>query len=128
MTKASDGRNARRKIPRQFAQLYGPGAAGRRAVHELVAETAKSMAAASYEELARDNWWYGEAKKQGVTQEVFVERMWPAHVEHARHTLAQMLAGAYPEDLKQRIHEALILDHELRLSAGSAVPGSSMLH
>lgn len=77
--------------------------------HHLVAETAKGMARALYEELSLDNHWH----KNSPTEDAFVEFMWPGLIEQARHTLAGMLAGGHPEELKNEILDALVKDASL---------------
>lgn len=74
--------------------------------HELIADTAKGLAAAFYEEAAKDNDFYKFYPKQ----KAFVNREWGRFVEAARNTLAQMLGrNDVPEWQKEQIHEALIL-------------------
>jgi len=83
-------------------------------VHELIAQTAKSMAGAGYDELAQNNEWYAQAKASGLTRGHFINSIWPQLIEPAKATLVQMLAGGYPEALKEEIERALILNHSLR--------------
>lgn len=73
--------------------------------HELVASTAKEMAACWYEEAAHDNDFY----KYYPKQKVFIKREWHRFIHHARHTLAEMLGNpAVSEWQKEQIHEALL--------------------
>jgi hypothetical protein len=79
--------------------------------HKLVAETAKEMAAATYEFLAkRSDAWYG----QNLSQDKWVKRAWPLYIEEARRTLAGLLATAIAPELKDEIHDAIIKDGSLR--------------
>jgi hypothetical protein len=83
-------------------------------VHELIAETAKDMAKALFEELCKDNHWYTSQVKSGlVTEASFVEFTYGQLIEQARTTLAGMLGGGFPEDLKAVIFDALVKDSEL---------------
>ena len=73
--------------------------------HELVAETAKEMAACWYEEAAHDNEFYHFYPKQ----KIFINREWKRFIEAAKATLAQMLGNpATPEYQKEQIADALI--------------------
>lgn len=73
--------------------------------HELIAETAKEMAACWYEEAAHDNEFFAFYPVQAK----FVKREWPRFIEHARKQLAGMLGSPMvPEDQKEQIFEALI--------------------
>lgn len=78
--------------------------------HEMIAATAKNMAEELYETLAKDNNWYA----RNPNRRAFVRRVWPSLVSQARATLAGMLGGSYPEELKEKIADALIKDEELR--------------
>jgi len=83
-------------------------------VHELIAETAKGMAKALFEQLCLDNHYYATQVKTGlVTEDSFVEFTYGQLIEQARTTLAGMLAGGYPESLKEQILDALVKDAEL---------------
>lgn len=73
--------------------------------HELVASTAKEMAACWYEEAAHDNQFY----EFYPSQKKFIKREWHRFVEHARKTLAGMLGSSVvAEWQKEQIFEALI--------------------
>lgn len=81
------------------------------AAHKLIAETAKEMAAAMYEELAKANAdWY----RKHPSQKQFVRKHWPNYMESARHTLARLLTTGIAESLKEQISDALIKDNTLR--------------
>jgi|SRR5882724_10376816 len=87
--------------------------------HKLVAQTAKEMAGALYEEVMRDNtlWANWKAQCPDLTpprlQAMFIELMWPKLIEQARATLAKLLATPLSESLKQQITDALIKDNTL---------------
>lgn len=73
--------------------------------HELVAATAKEMAACWYEEAAHDNDFYAFYPKQ----KMFINREWKRFLEVAKATLAQMLGSSMtPEHEKEQIFEALV--------------------
>lgn len=79
-------------------------------VHEMVAETAKAMAAAIYEECALDNAWYAK----WPSQDAFIAKRWQSFIQPARTHLAELLhpdrASMTSEDQKRQIHEALLLN------------------
>ena len=82
----------------------------RKICHELIAKTAKEMAYADYEIMARDNQFY----KNWPNSRNWMRKFWPLYVEPARATLATMLRGNYSEALKQEVFDALILDAPFR--------------
>lgn len=92
---------------------------GRVYAHRLVAKTAREMAEVLFEEVMRDNTVYAAHKRicpeltPQMQRSLFVSLMTPHLLENARATLAGMLAGPYPESLKSKISDALILDQEL---------------
>lgn len=71
--------------------------------HKMVRDVAKAMAADFYETAAKDNLFY----KQFPSQKQYVHDKWGAFVDVARENMAKMLAGNYPEVMKQSIYEAL---------------------
>ena len=80
-------------------------------VHELVAETAKGMAAAVYEGMAtRHNDFYAK----WPCMETFVARRWHSFIQPAREELASLLHGdrasMTSDAQKMEIHEALLLN------------------
>ena len=79
-------------------------------VHHLVKTTAEGMARALFEELSLDNHWH---KNSGFTEEAFVTLMAPGLIEQARHTLAGMLGGGFPDEVKNEILDALVKDNSL---------------
>jgi hypothetical protein len=83
--------------------------------HKMVADTAKGMAAAVYEELAKNNAWY----ELNRSQQVFVEKTYGSLIEQARQVLAQMLSSkTVEEQQKEIIFEALLLDKSLQQGRG----------
>ena len=75
----------------------------------MVTSTAQEMCAAIYEELAKDNKFYA----QWPSQDVFVSKFSHQYLEEARQALIKILAGDYPESMKQPIYEDLLLDKGL---------------
>lgn len=88
--------------------------------HFIVAQTAKEMAGAMFEELMRDNGRFAAWKAvcpeltPGELQTRFIAQMWPLLIKSARATLAQMLATNISETLKAQISDALIKDASLK--------------
>lgn len=73
--------------------------------HELVAQTAKEMAAAWYEEAAHDNDFY----RFYPLQNMFINREWKRFIDAAKNQLSIMLGmSTVPEWEKEQIFEALI--------------------
>jgi hypothetical protein len=75
--------------------------------HEMLAETAKEMAGAWYEEAAHDNEFYAFYPKQ----KFFINREWHRFIPAAKTQLAVMLGMSdeqVPEWQKERIADALI--------------------
>lgn len=87
--------------------------------HHLIVDTAKEMAGALYEDLAKDNVWYKQwrAAHPGMNeprlQYRFIVAMRPKLIQQARTTLTKMLKGSYPQVLKDQIADALIKDASL---------------
>lgn len=79
------------------------------AVHFLVANTAKELAAADYERFAANNGFY---RKYG-NQAAWVAKAWRYYVKAARATLAVLLARSQDQHLKDTIYDALIMDNSL---------------
>jgi hypothetical protein len=78
--------------------------------HELVAKTAKDMAHEVYENLAKDNRFY----EMYPLRSNWVEQAYPRFIEYARKALAELLGKpGFPEDQKEVIYQALILDSSL---------------
>lgn len=73
--------------------------------HELIAQTAKDMAGAWYEDAAHDNEFYAFYPKQ----KMFINREWHRFIDVAKATLAIMLGNSMtPEWQKERIFDALV--------------------
>lgn len=95
--------------------------------HFLLKETALGMAHEVYDAIMQDNARFAQWKEQcpdltpGLAEDKFCEALWPHLLEAARTTLAGMLAGSYPEELKQRIHDALVKDNVLREGRARAI-------
>lgn len=83
--------------------------------HRMVRETAQKIAMVTYDQLCQsDNTFY----KLNPSAKHFCNLWWPRLVPKARATLATMLSGNYDERLKAQIHNALILDHQIRGMGG----------
>jgi hypothetical protein len=79
------------------------------AVHTLVANTAKELAAADYERFARSNEFY---RKYG-SQNAWVAKAWRYYTKAARATLTILMTRSKDQGLKDSIYDALILDNSL---------------
>ena len=96
-------------------------------VHYYVAETARELCLASYEELMSDNQireaW--KLKHPGASelhlQAAWLKRYALAYVKPARATLAAMLTGPLDEKTKEQIHLALILDNTLAFGRNAPI-------
>lgn len=75
-------------------------------VHQLIAKTAKEIANEAYEMMAHDNAFHAE----WPVRSVFVTRNWPMFVEGARTALLQILQSDAPEQMKEPIYEAFLID------------------
>lgn len=101
-------------------QLLLPGLGGgpilpHAATHELIRDTAVEMAEALYEECAkRSNEWWAERPDR----KKWVQETWPLLIEEARSTLAKMLSGPLPDNLKEQIFDAISLDNTVRSGRG----------
>lgn len=84
--------------------------------HNLIAETAQSIAREAYESIAHSNDFYAA----WPDRERFVAQNWSMFVQDARTALLKILAGDYPEAMKQPIYEAMLIDGELKHDHGSA--------
>lgn len=83
---------------------------GQKLAHELIADTAKEIAGAFYEEAAQVNDFFAYYPKQHI----FIKNEWHRFVEAARQVLVSMLGNPVtPEWQKEQIHEALILHASL---------------
>jgi hypothetical protein len=78
------------------------------------------MAHNVYDELMKRNDWYAAHKRvhpnlsSKALEKIWVKKNQHKFIAAARHTLAGMLALPYDSDLKDQIHEALVLDATLR--------------
>jgi hypothetical protein len=78
--------------------------------HALVAKTAEEMANEVYEEMAKTNEFYAAYP----TRKAWVDSAIPRFVEYARKSLAELLSKpGFPEDQKEVIYNALVLDGSL---------------
>lgn len=78
--------------------------------HVLVKDTARGLATALYQHMATKSDSFYKANPE---VEPFVNSMWQHFVEEARATLVKMLTLPYPEELKEQIAAAIILDNTL---------------
>lgn len=78
--------------------------------HLLVKDTARSLAEALYEKMASASPAFYKANPEVRT---FVNHTWKHLIEEARTTLVRMLSLPYPQELKDQIAEAIILDNTL---------------
>ena len=104
---------------------------GHKVIHEMIARTAKALAEAAYEELARENAFY--AANPDVS--IYVARAWKHYIPFARGALLATLQkdfhyevamGIYtPEGvdvMKNEVYEALLLDGSYKAPAEPARP------
>lgn len=77
-----------------------------RVAHFKVREVAFEMAREWYEEAARDNGFFA----RWPSREGFVQANWNSFSQDARQALVAILAGDYPESMKEPIYQALLLD------------------
>jgi hypothetical protein len=98
-----------------------PGAAPHECCHIMVREVALSLCAEQYEIVMGDNkvrnrW---KARNPGAPAAAllnrFLNKYWAAYIPAARATMAHLLTGPLPEDVKDDIHEALLADTSLRV-------------
>lgn len=102
-------------------------------IHHVIAETAKSLAEAAYEEMAKVNEFYAQNK----SVDRYVRRNWRHYIPFARRALVDVLTkdftfeiacGQYTEQavdtMKNEIAEALIIDGSYK---APAEPSSSLL-
>lgn len=83
-------------------------------VHQLIAKTAKEIANEAYEMCAHDNVFHAE----WPDQRVFVRKNWTMFVDSARDALMAILTGDYPEQMKEPIYEAFLIDGSQRKPSG----------
>lgn len=88
--------------------------------HPMIRATAIEMAGELYDLMMKNNQQYAEWKRMHPELNIaqleirFLELKWPELIEDARTTLARILAGNAPEELKMQIHDALVKDNALR--------------
>lgn len=79
-------------------------------VHEVIAKTAKEMAASAYEKFAHNNEFY----KMYPTSARYIQLEWARFVPDARKILSKMLGMKHvPTAQKEIIMDALLLDRSL---------------
>jgi len=81
--------------------------------HPMIRDTAVGMAEEYYEVLA----YHNEFRRLNPSRKRFVRLLWPKLLEQAREVLAGSLGegSLLPEDQKELVAEALILDNQLRI-------------
>jgi hypothetical protein len=83
-----------------------------RVAHKLFVQTAREMAAATYESMAQNNEFYAACKAGDLSQDVFVEKVYSNFLPEAKKTLTSMLSlPSTPEWMKEQIYEALLEDN-----------------
>lgn len=97
--------------------------------HPMIAQLANEMAHELYDTMMEDNLWYEMWKFQntGITsaqalESRFVRKNIEKLLPQARATLAGMLATNIPEELKEQIHNALVMDKTLVAKRGTNAP------
>ncbi len=79
-------------------------------VHELVAQTAKEIAYAVYEDGAHDNEFY----RLWPNADAFVRRRWQSFIQVARENLAELLHPSKhymsTPEMREQIHQAILLN------------------
>jgi glycogen debranching enzyme len=89
--------------------------------HNKVAKVAKAIAAEFYEHMAHDNAFY----QQWPSLNGFVARAWHRFHPQARQSLTKIIAGEYPQQMKDEAYEALLLDSAINPRKR---PKSAILH
>lgn len=103
-------------------------------IHWRIAKTAKALAAAAYEELAKENAFYARHKSMSH----YVRKNWQLYIPFARQALVAILAkdfayevalGTYTEqgvvDMKEEVYQCLLLDGGFK---APSAPTSSLVH
>jgi len=101
-----------------------PGKGPDQHCHPLIRVTAIEMAGELYDLMMKNNVQWQEWKNlhpelEGNLAELeirFLELKWPELLEDARTTLAGLLATNVSEELKIKIHDALVKDNSLRMA------------
>lgn len=81
----------------------------KRFTHWAIAKAAKEIAASWYEGAAQDDGFY----KAHPSSKAFVAAYWTNFTGEARAALGRMLAGNYPDSVKDDIVQILALDQTL---------------
>lgn len=92
--------------------------------HEMVAKTAKAIAEEFYEHMAHDNAFY----RQWPTMRGFVARAWHRFHPQARQALTAIVAGDYPQPMKDEAYEALLKDSAINPRKRPAPTRQLLLH
>lgn len=80
--------------------------------HKLIVETAREMAAATFESMAQNNEFYAACKSGNLSQDEFVDLVFANFLPEAKKTLTTMLTlPSTPEWMKEQIYEALVEDN-----------------
>lgn len=101
--------------------------------HKMVMLQAVELANAGYDNLMSNNAIYSEWKRKHpnmgpkALRAAFLKKYLFAHIEPARATLAGMLNLPIDPNLKNDIHEALVLDATLMRGRGRRLPGMENL-
>jgi len=83
-----------------------------RIAHKLFVQTAREMAAATFESMAQNNEFYAACKSGNLSQDEFIDLVYANFLGEAKKTLTTMLAlPSTPEWMKEQIYEALIEDN-----------------
>lgn len=102
-------------------------------IHHRIAKTAKALAAAAYEEMAKVNAFYQAHK----SMRWYVQKNWQHYIPFARQALVQILSkdfahevamGVYTpkgvDDMKNEVYECLLIDGGFKAPR----PQSAVLH
>lgn len=104
-------------------------------IHWRIAKTAKALAAAAYEELAKENDFYRAHKSMAH----YVRKNWQHFIPFARQSLVSVLAkdytfevalGSYTEkgvqEMKDEIYQCLLIDGGFKAPAAVRTPSLAM--
>ena len=89
--------------------------------HKYIRKIAKEIAGAGYELMAKDDFFYTEFPNQ----KVFIEKNWGKFVPAARESLLKILAGDYPEAMKEETLEIFLQDKTLQAVNNLQVQGTA---
>lgn len=80
--------------------------------HKLFVQTAREMAAATYETMAQNNEFYAACKSGNLSQDEFVDLVYVNFLNEAKKTLTNMLTlPSTPEWMKEQIYDACVEDN-----------------